>query len=129
MDTKKIAQGVMSALIFLAPVLTEPSLAWQNGKGEDRLPPAASASSSPSAAKAESSQSTRQARVVAKGQAPSAGSAGYFPNVTLLTQPLRDFLCVHTGSSEGSQGKPSPWTIQGEGSLQRAHNRLTSRAP
>ena len=41
MDTKKIAQGLMSALIFLAPVLTEPSLAWQQGKGEDRLPPAA----------------------------------------------------------------------------------------
>jgi len=74
MDTKKIAQGLMSTLIFLAPVLTEPSLAWQKGKGEDRLPPAAIASSSPSAAK------------VAKGGAPSAGSPGYFPNVTLLTQ-------------------------------------------
>ena len=86
MDTKKIAQGLMSALIFLSPVLTQPSLAWQEGKGEDRLAPAAIASSSPSAAKAESSQSTRQARVVAKCGAPSAGSAGYFPNVTLLTQ-------------------------------------------
>ena len=85
MDTKKIAQGLMSALIFLAPVLTEPSLAWQQGKGEDRLPPAAIAPSSPSA-KAEASQSTNQARVVVKGGAPSAGSAGYFPNVTLLTQ-------------------------------------------
>jgi len=86
MDAKKIAQGAMSALIFLAPVLTEPSLAWQQGKGEDRLPPAAIAPSSPSAAKAEASQSTNQARVVVKGGAPSAGSAGYFPNVTLLTQ-------------------------------------------
>src|SRR5207245_9196485 len=62
-----------------------PSLAWQEGKREDRLPPAAIAPS-PSAAKAESSESTRQARVVAKGGAPSAGSPGYFPNVTLLTQ-------------------------------------------
>src|SRR5437879_13836420 len=94
MDAKKIAQGAMSALIFLAPVLTEPSLAWQQGKGEDRLPPAAIAPSSPSAAKAEASQSTNQARVVAKGGAPSAGPAGYFPNVTLLTQdnqPVRSY--------------------------------------
>ena len=86
MGAKKIARGVMSALLFLVPVLTQPSLARQEGKGEDRLPAAAVAPSSPSAAKAESSKSTNQAPVVAKGQAPSAGSAGYFPNVTLLTQ-------------------------------------------
>ena len=85
MDTKRIAQGLMSALLFLVPVLSQPSLAWQEGKREDR-PPAAIAPSSPSAAKARSSQSTSQARVVAKGGAPSAGSAGYFPNVILLTQ-------------------------------------------
>ncbi len=86
MNAKKIAKGFAAVLIFLVPVLTQPSLARQEGKGENRLPPAAIAPSSPSAAKAESSQSTNQARVVAKGGAPYPGMAGYFPNVILLTQ-------------------------------------------
>ena len=85
----KRVQRMVLATIFLVPLLSTPSSAWQEGKAKSRLPPSApAAASSASADKGTASTSVAPAGspAVPKGSSASPRLAHYFPNVPLLTQ-------------------------------------------